>query len=142
VSKVSVLPQTMEFLGSLQDYLSAPDYTRFMDLVRATLFPAEYHLAQNCPNPFNPTTDIRYQISDTRYPIHTTLEIFNILGQEVRTLVDEMKEPGHYTVTWDGRNEQGILVAGGVYIYRLEAGGTSRDSREKFSDTKRMILLK
>ena len=86
--------------------------------------PTQYRLGQNYPNPFNPRTDIRYQIADGGSPIHTTLKIYNILGQEVRTLVNEMKEPGYYTVTWDGRNDQGIKAVSGVYLYRLEAGNS------------------
>ncbi|MFQ6093200.1 MAG: FlgD immunoglobulin-like domain containing protein, partial [bacterium] len=72
-------------------------------------------------------------ISD-QSPPHTTLKIYNILGQEVRTLVDELKEPGYYTVTWDGRNERGDPVSSGIYFYRLTAGD--------YSSTKRMVLLK
>ena len=66
--------------------------------------------------------------------IHTTLKIFNLLGQEVRTLVDEVKEPGHYTLIWDGRDGYGNNVASGVYFYRLTA--------ENFTATKRMMLMK
>ena len=79
-------------------------------------------------------TDIRYQIADGRSPLHTTLKIFNLLGQEVRTLVDEPQEAGYYTVTWDGKDRFGNDVASGVYFYRLQAGD--------FARTKRMVLLK
>ncbi|MFQ6092079.1 MAG: FlgD immunoglobulin-like domain containing protein, partial [bacterium] len=65
---------------------------------------------------------------------HVILKIYNILGQEVRTLVDEVKEPGYYTVTWDGRNERGDEVPSGVYFYRMTAGD--------FTDTKRMVVMK
>jgi hypothetical protein len=96
-------------------------------------------LEQNYPNPFNPTTDIRYQISapsrdrdgigNGRYPIHATLKIYNVLGQEVTTLVDEAKEPGYYTVTWDASD-----MATGIYFYRLMAG--------EYAETRRMVLMK
>ncbi|UCE18842.1 MAG: T9SS type A sorting domain-containing protein, partial [Gemmatimonadota bacterium] len=98
------------------------------------LVPAEYSLAQNYPNPFNPTTDIQFQIADNGSPVQTTLKIYNILGQEVRTLVNEEKEPGYYTLTWDGRNEEGNEVPSGVYFYSMEAGD--------FQATKRMVLMK
>ncbi|UCE18073.1 MAG: T9SS type A sorting domain-containing protein [Gemmatimonadota bacterium] len=93
-----------------------------------------FQLVQNYPNPFNSTTDIRYQIIDTGLPIPTTLKIFNILGQEVRTLVDEEQTSGQYTVTWDRRDINGLNVSSGLYLYRLTSG--------HFADTKRMILLK
>jgi hypothetical protein len=99
-----------------------------------TAQPAQCALFQNYPNPFNIQTDIRYQIFDTRFPIHTTLKIYNILGQEVRTLVDEMQIPGQYNVLWDGLDNYGIQVSSGPYFYRLRS--------HSFSETKGMMLLK
>ena len=66
--------------------------------------------------------------------LHTTLTIYNILGQEVVTLVNEVKEPGYYTVTWNRRNAFGNEVATGVHLYRLTAG--------TFTATKKMVLMK
>lgn len=66
--------------------------------------------------------------------MHTTLKIYNILGQEVVTLVDGDNEPGYYSVKWDGRNAKGVEVSSGVYFYRLEAGS--------FVKTRRMLFLK
>ena len=134
--KPEVTPEVFEFLNSLKPHLSTEDFSRFMTLVKAEMVevPTEYSLAQNYPNPFNPTTDIRYQIADSRLPLHTTLKIYNILGQEVRTLVDEAQEPGYYTVIWDGKDNDGRLMASGVYFYRLSAG--------HFTATKRMVLMK
>ena len=96
--------------------------------------PDTYRLFQNYPNPFNPTTEIRYQIADDRSSVHTTLKIYNILGQEVRTLVHETKEPGYYVATWDGRDVDGKDVSSGFYFYRLEVG--------EIHITKCMLLLK
>jgi len=67
-------------------------------------------------------------------PIHTTLKIYNVLGQMVKTLVNEPKEPGSYEVIWDGKEESGKEVASGVYFYKLEA--------EDFSQTKKMVLIR
>ena len=86
-----------------------------------TVLPGTYTLSQNYPNPFNPTTDIRYQIADGRSSIHTTLKIYNLLGQEVRTLVDGEREAGYYTVTWNGKDYHGQDVSSGVYFYRLKS---------------------
>ena len=100
--------------------------------------PTDFALEQNYPNPFNPITTIRFTLSDARRNTqdarHTTLKISNLLGQEVRTLVDEEKEPGYYSVTWDGRDNEGTEVTSGVYFYRLKSG--------EFIETRRMILLK
>ncbi|MCX6165123.1 MAG: T9SS type A sorting domain-containing protein, partial [Ignavibacteriae bacterium] len=96
--------------------------------------PTSYSLYQNYPNPFNPKTIIRYNISVLSSP-HVlggdlvVLKVYNILGKEVATLVDEKQAPGVYEVTWDGSQ-----YPSGVYFYKLTAG--------EFSDIKRMILIK
>ena len=69
-----------------------------------------------------------------RSPVHTTLKIYNVLGQLVKTLVDEPKERGTYEVIWDGKDENGNEVASGVYFYRLQT--------EDFTQTKKMVLMK
>jgi len=105
--------------------------------------PGRYILGQNYPNPFNPVTTIHYALPVTgerglvSCAPHTTLKIYNTLGQEVVTLVDEAQEPGSYTVTWDASD-----MASGVYFCRLTAGGTSRENRGDFTATKPMLLLK
>ena len=93
--------------------------------------PPDYMLGQNYPNPFNPSTEIEYFV---RREGHVKLEIFNLLGQKLHTLVNEEKKSGTHRVTWDGTNDQGSSVSTGVYLYRLEA-----DNYEK---TNKMILLK
>ncbi|MBN2354855.1 right-handed parallel beta-helix repeat-containing protein, partial [candidate division KSB1 bacterium] len=80
--------------------------------------PSTYFIAQNRPNPFNPETEIDYQVAAA---CHVSLKIYNMLGQVVRTLVQGEKPAGFYTVIWDGRDEVGHGVAGGVYFYRFEA---------------------
>lgn len=91
-----------------------------------------FALADNEPNPFNPSTVIRYTIANLS---HVTLTIYNLLGQEVIALVDEVKMPEHYQTVWDGRNMQGQRVASGAYLYRMTSG-------TGFVATKRLILLK
>ena len=104
------------------------------------LLPETWNLSQNYPNPFNPTTTIQYALPqgdrrlETGDGIYTTLKIYNILGQEVETLVDEVKEAGYYSVTWDGKDDSGRDVSSGVYFYRLMAGN--------FTATKRMVLMR
>lgn len=81
--------------------------------------PAAFLLLPNYPNPFNPETTLRYQLPEAG---QVQLKIYNALGQVVRTLVDGLQPAGAQQVVWDGRDEGGQDVAGGVYLYRLEAG--------------------
>ncbi len=81
--------------------------------------PHSFFLAQNAPNPFNPSTSIHYQLTESR-PVR--LIVYDLLGQPVRTLVDGLRTRGAHTATWDGRDQQGKAVASGVYLYRLHAG--------------------
>ncbi len=109
-----------------------------LELQAATVdeLPTSFALAQNYPNPFNPTTIIKYDLPvDSR----VTLKIFNILGQVVRTLSDEVQLAGYKSVQWDSRNNFGNNVSTGVYFYRVDAVGTNGRS---FNEVKKMLLLK
>jgi hypothetical protein len=99
---------------------------------REAALPRAFVLHEARPNPFNPSTQIAYEVP---VQAHITLVIYNLLGQEVARLVDEVKLPGRYEVTWDGRNTRGIGVASGVYVYRMT-------SSTGYSETRRMTLLK
>lgn len=93
--------------------------------------PAAYKLAQNFPNPFNPSTTIMF---DMRTKGNVSLKIYNVAGQLVRTLVNGVKNAGPHKLTWDGRNNSGVAVASGVYFYKMET--------KDFSQTKKMIMLR
>ena len=99
--------------------------------------PLTYTLEQNYPNPFNPVTTIIYQIP---FESKINIEVYNILGQKVITLIDDKKLAGYYDVQWDGHSQNGAKVASGIYIYRMTAEAVN--SREKFSQNMRMIMLK
>ena len=88
-------------------------------------------LSQNYPNPFNPSTVIEYSV-----PIGTnvSIDIFNVLGQKVKTLTNETKAPGTYRVEWDGTDESGQTVSTGIYLYRFHAGDVVQ--------SKKMVLMK
>lgn len=96
--------------------------------------PENFSLEQNFPNPFNPSTSINYTIPQSANLINTRLEIFNLLGQKVRTLVNTKQPSGTYTVTWNGTNDAGELLATGLYVYRLQA--------DEFVDVKKMLFMK
>jgi hypothetical protein len=81
--------------------------------------PVTFTLHQNYPNPFNPTTAISYSIPRTS---RVVLTVYNLLGQEVKMLINEIQTPGNKWITWDGRDNQGDIVGSGVYIYRIRTG--------------------
>jgi hypothetical protein len=93
--------------------------------------PAGFALEQNYPNPFNPTTSISFSLPSAQ---HVKLEIYNVQGQKVRTLVDEMRSAGEHSIEWDATSDAGDKVASGVYFYRLTAGD--------YVISKKMTLLK
>jgi flagellar hook assembly protein FlgD len=90
-----------------------------------------FTLSQNHPNPFNPETVIGYSLAEAS---NVQLAIYNIVGQEVRMLVNNSQAPGQYQVRWDGQDALGRQVTSGVYIYRLIAGSQL--------EMRKMILLK
>ena len=96
--------------------------------------PKEFKLEQNFPNPFNPTTTIQYQLPNNS---KVTLKVYDILGSEVETLVNEEQEAGYNEVKFNASN-----IASGMYIYRLQAGNHSTGSRQSFISTKKMMVVK
>jgi hypothetical protein len=117
-------PQPSFFIGDVE-------YIPYLLSEAVTAIPEEFQLLQNYPNPFNPETRIIYSLPKD---CKVKLDIYNILGQKVKTLVDRLEAAGHKSVTWDGTNEQGDRVASGVFFYRLEAG--------EFTATKKMVIIR
>ncbi|MEZ5358318.1 MAG: S8 family serine peptidase [Candidatus Zixiibacteriota bacterium] len=111
-------------LGAYGAYLDVDDIVNSL--------PTEIELSQNYPNPFNPTTTIEFAMKSTQ---HVTLTVYNITGQRVKTLYDEVAMAGMNSVVWDGDDEYGQATASGIYFYRLTAEDGS-------TETKKMILLK
>lgn len=115
-----------------------PISTGFYDDIPLTQLPESFELNQNFPNPFNPSTTISYTIrsrgSIGSEPFRTQLDIFNVLGRKVKTLVDKVQSPGTYTVEWQGDSDSGSRAASGIYFYRLILGPEVQ--------TKKMMLLK
>ncbi len=114
-------------------------FGRFLDMVPVDVtnepdieaMPQVYALGQNYPNPFNPATTITFALPKRS---QVKLDVINVLGQEVRTLVDEQLPAGEHSVVWDGTDSKGRQVSSGVYFYRLHAG--------EMTETRQMILLK
>ncbi len=112
----------------LESYFGADEVKEFADEEN---IPASYSLSQNYPNPFNPETNIGFTMPKSG---QLKLEIFNILGQKVRTLVDQYLKAGHKVVDWDGKDDSGKEVSSGMYLYRM--------TTPEFSQTKKMVLLR
>ncbi len=116
--------RSVDFDGSVHDYAQ-----RVTVEVREPIQPPvfTYNLEQNYPNPFNPTTNIRYSIRDAGL---VTLKVYDLLGREVATLVNQVQQPGNYQVSFDASR----LTSSGMYIYRLQSGS--------FTRTMKMLLVK
>lgn len=95
------------------------------------VIPTDYKLSQNYPNPFNPTTTIEFALPQAD---HVSIKIYDMLGREVATLINDQRSAGNYSIVWNGLNDYGQKVSSGSYIYRITAGN--------FVETKKMMLLK
>lgn len=122
--------------GSMASFMLVDMTTNHVDYVlELQPLPATFSLGQNYPNPFNPTTNIRFDIPQTMAEgVAVQLRVYNLMGEVVRSFSEETKLPGRYLVQWDGRNDNGEMVATGIYVYQLIAGS--------FRETKRMTLVK
>ncbi|NQT24286.1 VCBS repeat-containing protein, partial [candidate division KSB1 bacterium] len=93
--------------------------------------PLQFHLYNNYPNPFNPSTNIKYSISNIGW---VNLIIYNSIGKKIKTMVNEVQNPGVHTINWDGTNDSGHKVSSGTYFYNLKVDNAFK--------SKHMILLK
>ena len=93
--------------------------------------PSSYALEQNYPNPFNPSTTITFSLPKSG---HARVDVYDVLGKHVTTLIDENMGSGNFRVTWDGSDKNGARVSSGMYIYRMVSGS--------FSMTKKMLMVK
>lgn len=130
------------------DKVSWNGYSGFTSMIRVQVLPlsgtsveettpqlpvSAFELFQNHPNPFNSGTVIGFQLPTSG---EVSLRVYNILGQEIRTLVTGVLKPGTHRVAWDGRDDNGVAVGSGVYLYRLAVDGG------RWEETRRMMLLR
>lgn len=108
------------------------DLTMPTGIDQGTNLPVSNELQPNFPNPFNPTTTIRYGV---KQPAPVTLQVYSVQGELVQTLVREWQGPGYHDIVWNGTDQTGNRVASGVYFYRLTIGNI-------YQDVRRMLLLK
>ena len=101
--------------------------------------PQAYYLYNSYPNPFNPITNITYDLpvkSDVK------IEVYNILGQRITILTDKRQDPGNYHITWNSNSQAGIYIASGVYILQFRAAGIKDGKIIKFSCVRKMLLVR
>jgi len=121
----------------LKEIVLADEKAALIPVREGSSRPVAFELGQNYPNPFNASTTIKFTLptaADGGATVQTSLRIYNVLGEVVRTLVDESMAPGVHHEVWDGRDDHGNRVASGIYFYRLRAG--------EFEQTKKMVLMK
>ena len=107
------------------------DVLQIVNSIKKNISPVKFKLEQNYPNPFNPETTVKYQIPRTGF---VSLKIYDVKGEEVKTLINTEQVPGGYSVKWNGLNNKGQQLSSGIYYYRIET--------ENYVQTKKMILLK
>jgi hypothetical protein len=133
------LVRNVEYSYKLAAYDYAGNRSAFTDPVsdillsvdQKSIFPEVYTLHQNYPNPFNPTTKICYDLPEN---IYVSINIYDLIGHKIRTLVNTNQDPGYRSIHWDATNDLGQSVSAGMYIYTIQAG--------QFRKTRKMVLLK
>jgi PKD repeat protein len=124
---LTVTDNANESAGTTQNV----EITNVVGIAEGTNLPDKFELSQNYPNPFNPVTSIRYALPEQSM---VKLTIYDMLGQEVITLVNKTEEAGYKSVNWNGLNQHGQLVSTGIYFYRIQAG--------TFLQIRKMIFIK
>ena len=114
---------------------NSSDYSEIVEAavlsIDENMVPAVFALHQNYPNPFNPTTQIKYDIAEDSF---VSITIFDVMGRNIRTLMNVNQNAGYHSIHWDAKNDMGEGVSAGMYIYVIQAG--------EFRATKKMVLLK
>ncbi len=137
----TVDPQNYEFIdkditfGTLYYYrlkqIDLDGTYKYSKIIKTKIIsPTKFELFQNYPNPFNPITKIKYQLPKD---CHTIIKVYNIYGQEIKNLVEQDQQSGVYSIVWDGKNNEGMNVSSGCYIYTIQAG--------EFRASKKIIFL-
>jgi hypothetical protein len=120
-----------QYRGEVEVELTYEPVDKACDIIltESEVLPTNYGLSQNYPNPFNPETKIQYQLPNNG---KVKITVYNIMGLEVRRLINEYKEAGIYEVIWDGQNDLGHVIASGLYIYMMRSGNFVRKMKAVF----------
>ena len=115
----------------LMDPTPGATNTQELSLNDNIVIPSQYTLHQNYPNPFNPITTLRYDLPENSL---VNITIYDMLGRQVKTLINQTQGAGYKSAIWDATDEYGKPVSAGIYLYQIQAG--------KYNSTKKMVLLK
>jgi len=127
-----LVSDTTVTVNSLETFTVSFDFDEaLLGIDKFAGIPEIFALRQNYPNPFNPITTIAYDVPEMTSVL---VDIYNILGQQVRTLINRSHEPGYYRIQWDGTNDYGEVLPSGMYIYSIQASG--------FTSVKKLVLMK
>jgi hypothetical protein len=103
----------------------------YLNTQTLAFIPNKFSLKQNFPNPFNPVTTLRYDLPENG---HVNITIYDMLGRQVKTLINQIQDAGYRSVIWDATDDYGKPVSAGIYLYQIQAGD--------FIQTRKMVLLK
>ncbi|MDD8016840.1 MAG: glycoside hydrolase family 2 TIM barrel-domain containing protein [Bacteroidota bacterium] len=126
MDRSEIKPVGTDLMNTYQQYVSHSEYITEVHQVKSESLPKEFLLNQNYPNPFNPSTSIKFSVAAAS---NVEIKIYNLLGEEVETIVREKLEPGNYVREWNAKN-----LSSGMYLYRMHAGN--------YTETRKMLLLK
>ena len=126
-----MIPNNKNSVYDLKVIAGDQEYVKSMSQEILSSIPEEFSLGQNYPNPFNPITQMEYSLPQSSKVV---ISIYNVLGQEIKTLVNKEQDYGYHSVRWDGTDRLGKSVASGVYFTQMRSSG--------FSESKKMLLLK
>ena len=129
--KVEIIDYSEDFPYRFKIFAGSPEFVASAMADALSLLPDEFTLRQNYPNPFNPSTTIEFTLPQ---PTEISLVIYNLMGQEVRTLKRGMADTGHHSILWHGKDNRGQLVSSGVYLVRFYS--------PEFTASHKMVLMK
>ena len=129
INRFQFFGDTLGYASGQTVYKYSKQSTTFVNETK--IQPKSFFLSQNYPNPFNPSTTIEYTIPKAD---NVLVRIYDGLGQELRTILNEYQPAGVHTVQWDGKDANGNIVSSGLYIYRIDAGNNA--------ESKMMLMLK
>ena len=128
---MSMLLEIDDIQEVLLEEISVLTNMNSLSMNKSHIFPSSVNLHQNYPNPFNPITRLSYDLSKN---VMVNIMVYDILGRQVKALLNSPQTAGHRSIQWNATNNAGQQVPAGVYLYRIEAG--------EFRQTKKMVLLK